>query len=387
MRFRKFGPDDWQVSALGFGAMRLPSHDNRPFSGDVDERESIRMIRHAIDEGVNYVDTAYPYHDGRSEVVVGKALEDGYRHKVRLATKSPVWAIKETADFDKYLNEQLTRLHTDHIDYYLFHGLGKSRWGSFIAKLNLLKPAEAAQRDGRIGAIGFSFHGPQEEFPPIVDGFDHWAMCQIQYNYMDIENQAGVKGLKYAAAKGIPIVVMEPLMGGRLARPPASIKAIFDRFDSDHSPADWALHWVWNQPEVALLLSGMSSMEQLKQNLKAADQSGIGTLSAEELALLDEVREAYKDLVPIPCTKCGYCCPCPQGVDIPGCLGLYNDGFIYGDAGASRFMYSRFIPESAHANACTQCRECEEKCPQKIIISEWLAKVHQVLAEGKDYER
>lgn len=217
MQFRSFGKLDWRVSALGFGCMRLPIMDAGPMSCNICEDEAIRMIRYAIDNGVNYLDTAYVYHGGNSEVVTGKALLDGYREKVKVATKSPTRLIHQASDFDKYLDEQLNRLQTDHIDFYLLHWLDKEKWNNTVLPLNLLTKAEAAVRDGRIGYLGFSFHDHYEIFPKIIDGYDGWTFCQIQYNYMNIQNQAGVKGLKYAAAKGLAVVVMEPLLGGRLA--------------------------------------------------------------------------------------------------------------------------------------------------------------------------
>ena len=224
MKYRKFGKLDYQVSALGFGCMRLPTMDGKPMSGEVNEKESTRLIRSAIDRGVNYVDTAYPYHNGNSEIVTGKALGDGYRDKVKLATKSPLWFITSAADFDKFLNEQLKKLQTDHIDFYLMHGVGKERWENTVLKFGLLEKAEKAIADGKVGHLGFSFHDRPESFKPIVDAYDRWDFCQIQYNYMDTENQAGTAGLRYAASKGLAVIVMEPLLGGRLANPPAEVE-------------------------------------------------------------------------------------------------------------------------------------------------------------------
>jgi predicted aldo/keto reductase-like oxidoreductase len=379
MRFRKFGKLDWPPSALGFGCMRLPTRDGKPFSGEVIEDESIRIIRLGIDRGVNYVDSAYGYHNGNSELVLGKALLDGYRQKVMLATKSPVWAIKQAEDFDRCLGEQLKKLQTDHIDFYLFHGLGAKRWHDVVLKFDLLRRAEAAKQDGRIGHIGFSFHDQYDAFQEIVDGYDQWEFCQIQYNYLDIENQAGTKGLQYAASKGLAVVVMEPLMGGKLARPPAQVQQIFDNFEPKRTPADWALQWVWNQPEVSLLLSGMSSARQVEENLASAERSAVNSLDAEALRLFQDVRQAYKDLTPIPCTQCGYCMPCPSGVDIPTNLEAYNNAMVHNDLHSARFFYQRFVAEGARASACTQCQECDPKCTQGIIISEWMPKVDALL--------
>jgi len=386
MRYRPFGSLDWEVSTLGFGCMRLPTLDGSPQSERIDETQTIRMIRLAIDRGVNYVDTAYPYHNGASEAVLGKALRDGYRDRVKLTTKSPVWMIKKTEDFDVHLDVQLKRLGTDHLDFYLLHALNAQRWAALLG-LGVLARAEAAIKDGRIGHLGFSFHDRYEVFKEILNGYDKWALCQIQYNYLDIENQAGVQGLKDAAAKGIAVVVMEPLLGGRLSRPPQALRDIFDAFPVKRTPSDWALQWVWDQPEVAVVLSGMTSIGQVEENLESAERSGIHSLTAEEAGLIDRVRREYRDKVLIPCTNCGYCLPCPSGVNIPQNFELYNDGFIHDSPAYSRALYSRFLTTEQRANACTQCGVCLEKCPQNIAISDELAKVNAVLGEGRPYEK
>jgi hypothetical protein len=385
MQFRDFGWIDWKVSALGFGCMRLPTTDGKPLSSKIDERESIRMIRHAIDQGVNYIDTAYPYHDGRSEIVLGKVLKNGYREKVKVATKSPMWLIKRQKDFDTYLNTQLRRLKTNHIEFYLLHGLNKKIWRDTVLKHNLLKRAENAVKDGKIGHIGFSFHDDYAAFKEIVDGYDGWEFCQIQYNYMDVTNQAGTKGLKYAASKGLAVVVMEPLLGGRLANPPAKIRKMLDGHDDKQSPADLALQWIWNQPEVSVILSGMNTMQQVKQNIKSARSSGIGSLDKRDLKFADQLRAKYKEEMPISCTKCGYCMPCPNEVDIPGNFELYNDGYIYDDVQTSRRTYERFMGKKQRASWCKQCGECEKKCPQKLPIMTLMPEVHSVLGEGMPY--
>jgi len=383
MQYRKFGKLDAQVSVLGFGCMRLPTRDGIPQSENIDEAATIRMIRHAVDSGVNYVDTAYPYHNGRSEVVTGKALRDGYRAKVMLATKSPLWQIAEPADFDTCLDEQLGRLETDHIDFYLLHGLGTDRWERIVLKHSLIERAEAAVRDGRIGHIGFSFHDKLDAFQGIVDGYDGWSMCQIQYNYMDTEYQAGTAGLKYAAAKGLGVVVMEPLRGGRLASPPPAVADVFRASDPDWSPAEWALQWVWDQAEVSSVLSGMKAMREVEENLRAADRSRIGSLDARSLELIERARVAFLERALIPCTQCGYCRPCPSGVDIPKNIELYNDCLVYDDPAIPRTTYARFVPEGERAGACTGCRECEAKYPQGIAISECMPEVHTVLGKNQ----
>jgi predicted aldo/keto reductase-like oxidoreductase len=381
MQYRKFGRLDWKVSALGFGCMRFPTTDGNPLSGKVDEAESIRMIRHSIDQGVNYVDTAYPYHNGASEVILGKALQEGFREKVRIATKSPVWLVEKADDFDRYLNEQLGRLGTDYVDYYLFHGLGKKRWEDTVLKLNLLERADSALKDGRVKHIGFSFHDGYDAFKTIVDGYDKWSFCQIQYNYMDTENQAGTKGLKYAASKGLAVVVMEPLLGGRLANPPKAILEILKDSGDVKGPVDLALQWIWDQPEVSVILSGMSTMGQVKSNLRSASRSRVGSMKPAEHELIQRVKDKYRSMIPIPCTGCGYCMPCPNGVDIPGNFELFNNGSIHEDMHASRITYSRFMAEKERASSCIQCKTCEEKCPQKILVSELMPNVHKALGE------
>lgn len=370
---------DWEVSALGFGAMRLPQTSPNP--ADVDEAESIRMVRYAIDNGVNYVDTAYPYHAGRSEVVVGKALQDGYRQKVKLATKLPSWAIQTAADFDKYLDEQLKRLQTDVIDFYLLHGLNNDYWPK-LRDLKVFQWAEKAMADGRIGRLGFSFHDEFNLFKEIVDAYDGWTFCQVQYNYMDTDFQAGTKGVQYAAAKGLAVVVMEPLRGGSLAkRPPETVARMWEQAKHKRSPAEWALLWVWEHPEVSVVLSGMSAFDQVNENLAIADRSGPGALTLSELKLFAQVRGAFKKLGPVPCTNCGYCLPCSKGVEIPRIFQLYNNGIMYDDMKTARFFYRgpTGLKEGQRADQCIECGECEEACPQKIPIAEWLKKVHAEL--------
>jgi predicted aldo/keto reductase-like oxidoreductase len=379
MQYRDFGKLYWQPSALGFGAMRLPVLDND--SNKIDEPEATRMIRYAIDQGVNYVDTAYPYHGGNSEKLVGRALQDGYRERVKLATKLPCWEVKKTEDFDRLLNEQLERLQTEHIDFYLLHALNEKSWAT-MRELNILDAAEKALAAGRIHYLGFSFHDEYEVFEQIVDGYDGWTFCQIQYNYMDEDEQAGTRGLRYAHDKGLAVVVMEPLRGGQLTlNPPPPIVELWDSAPRQRTPADWALQWVWNQPQVSLVLSGMSTMEQVEQNVVSAGVSGPDTLTDAERALIERVRDKYRELTPIPCTDCKYCQPCPEGVNIPHILGIYNESVMYNTPEKARRFYS-WIEEAERADQCVQCGECEEKCPQGIGIIKWLEKIHQALGEA-----
>jgi predicted aldo/keto reductase-like oxidoreductase len=328
-----------------------------------------------------YVDTAYPYHRENSERFLGRALQDGYRERIKLATKMPCWKIEKDDDFDLFLDEQLEKLQTDHIDFYLLHGLNSKRWTE-MNDLNVLTWAEGAIASGRISHLGFSFHDKYDVFKEIVDASDLWRFCQIQYNYMDIEYQAGTKGLKYAAEKGLAVVVMEPLRGGRLTKSiPPSVQELWDTAPVQRTPAEHALQWVWNQPEVSVVLSGMSTFEQVEQNVASADRSGAGTLSEEELTLYARVREEYEALCPIPCTDCKYCLPCPSGVNIPRVFDIYNDAVIYGSEEHARMVYNNFMSEDERANLCIECGECLEKCPQEIEIPDWLAKVHEMLCQ------
>ncbi|MDH4138338.1 MAG: aldo/keto reductase, partial [Anaerolineae bacterium] len=343
----------------------------------------IRMLHYAIDHGVNYVDNAYSYHRGNSEAFVGRALQGGYRERVKLATKLPSWLVKAPKDLNRYLNEQLERLQTETIDFYLLHSLNEQHWPK-LRDLNVFNWAEKAMADGRIGYLGFSFHDRYEVFQEIVDAYDHWTFCQIQYNYMDEEHQAGTRGLKYAADRGLAVVVMEPIRGGQLARnPPRAIMELWDTAARKRTPADWALQWVWNHPEVSLVLSGMSTLKQVKQNVASASQSGPGTLTADELALIARVRDKYRELCPVHCTQCKYCLPCPSGVNIPRVLEIYNGAIMYNDHRRARGFYN-WLKEEERADSCTQCAQCEELCPQEIEIVEWLAKIHQLLDESQN---
>ena len=384
MRYRPFGTTAFQVSALGFGAMRLPQRSADPT--DIDEVEAIRMIRTAIEGGVNYVDTAYPYHGGRSEVAVGKALRDGYRPRVRLATKLPSWLVKTAEDFDRLLREQLERLGTDRVDIYLLHSLNASHWPR-LRDLGILERADQALRDGRIGALGFSFHDKLPLFKTIVDAYP-WSLCQIQYNFMDIAYQAGREGLEYAAGRGVPVVVMEPVRGGQLAQePPPAVAEVWARSTIRTTPADRALQWLWDQPAVTTVLSGMSRLDQVEQNLASAARSAPRSLPDTERVLYLHAKAAYEGLKPIPCTLCKYCMPCPNGVDVPRNFELYNDTIIYGHADKTQRTYRQFFPAEKHADKCQHCGECEPKCPQNIPIMEWLPKVEALLGNAANVER
>ncbi|MHB1319619.1 MAG: aldo/keto reductase, partial [Anaerolineae bacterium] len=335
MQYRKFGSLDWQASALGFGAMRLPTLGNRE---TIDEPEAIRMLRYAIDQGVNYIDTAYPYHGGNSEVVVGRALRDGYRERVRLATKLPVARVQTADDFDRYLDEQLVKLGVSCVDFYLFHGLRRPRWDTLLQH-DLLARADRALADGRVKHMGFSFHDSLETFQEIIDSYDNWTMCQIQYNYMGEDFQAGTPGLEYAASKGLAAVIMEPLLGGRLVSAPPLVQAAWDAAPTRRAAPEWALSWLWNKPQVSVVLSGMSTMQQVVDNVAYASRSAVGMFTPEELKAVATARDAYNELCPVPCTGCRYCMPCPNGVGIPEVFAIFNRGVMFNSMDRPRRDY------------------------------------------------
>lgn len=365
MKYRKFGNLIDEISALGFGAMRLPvtGEDNH-----IDEEEAIRMIRYAIDQGVNYVDTAYPYHNGESELVVGKALRDGYREKTFLATKCPVWAIHKEEDFERLLDEQLEKLQVDKIDFYLLHALDKDRLETKIKKFNLLKHMEKAKEAGKITYIGFSFHDELKVFKEIVDYYDKWDFCQIQFNYINTDYQAGVEGLEYAANKGLGVIVMEPLLGGKLANPYENVAKVFT---DEKLPVEWALDFIWNRPEVALLLSGMSTIEQVEGNLMFASRSSADMLADKEIQMFQEAKRIFDTQAIVGCTKCAYCMPCPVGLHIPDLFDAYNKSAAIGVEKAKE-TYDIF---EVKADQCKECRLCEKECPQHIEISQVMKEV------------
>jgi predicted aldo/keto reductase-like oxidoreductase len=381
MQYRQFGTLDWKVSALGFGCMRLPTTGGHEY---IDYPEATKMVRWAIDHGVNYLDTAYPYHGGNSERFLGVALQDGYRERVRLATKLRADFVTTADDFDRMFNEQMDKLQTEYVDFYLMHGLNQDRWHK-LRDLGVIEWAEGIKAEGRIRHLGFSFHDSYDVFKEIIDAYDGWTLCQVQYNYMDVNEQAGTRGVKYAASKGLAVVVMEPIRGGRLVDPPDPVQELWGKAPKQRTPAEWALQWVWNQPEVSVTLSGMSTMAQVVENVASASASGPGTLTEEELALIAKVRETYQELCPIPCTQCRYCMPCPNGVNIPRNFAIFNEGRMYNRVEDARRGYER-LSEGERASACVQCRQCEEQCPQQILISEWMSNVHRVLGEGEPYE-
>lgn len=378
MQKRRMGKTEEMVSVLGFGCMRLPLLDPND-AASIDEEKSLELVRYAIDNGVNYIDTAYPYHGngmggaGKSEPFVAKLLKDGYREKVKLATKLPSWLINSPEDMDKYLDEQLNRLQTDHIDFYLVHSLNKTVWEK-LKKLGIGEFLDKAIKDKRIRHAGFSFHDTHEYFNEIVDYYD-WSFCQIQFNYLDEDFQAGLDGLNYAAAKDMGIVIMEPLRGGKLANDlPSEVHAAFESSGIKRSPAQWALRWVLNHPKVSVALSGMNTMQQIKENIEVSEQTPPDSMTDEETDIINQAKHMLKSRIKINCTACKYCLPCPAGVNIPGCFTMYNSHHMFG----KEENYIRMMPEDQRASKCVECGQCEEHCPQSIAIREELKKVKEL---------
>jgi len=385
MKQRPMGSLDWPVSALGFGAMRLPSKGLNRLTPDV--AESTRIIRSGIDQGINYVDTAYLYPG--SERAVGAALKDGYRERVHLVSKLPVPLVRKTEDFDKYLAASLERLQTDHLDVYLLHAMNAGAFKK-VQRLGLLDKMVEARDAGLIRHIGFSFHDTLPVFKDIVDAFD-WDLCQIQYNYMDTCLQAGTEGLEHAAGKGLAVVIMEPLKGGRLANPPAEALEIMRGSGVNRTPVDWALQFLWNRPEVSVVLSGMGSQHMVDDNCASADRSGVSTLSEHELDIVEQLAEVYRKRMAVPCTACRYCMPCTSGVDIPQNFAIWNNVSMQ-DKGFQQWRVKRSYKKlvrtpdkvnleqpNGSAAVCTKCGRCLPKCPQGIDIPTELAKCEAAL--------
>jgi uncharacterized protein len=390
MKYRKMGSLDWEVSALGFGCMRLPAKKFNRTGADAEK--SISLIRHGIDLGINYLDTAWYYHMGESEKILGRALKDGYRGKVHLATKLPIQIVMNRKDFDSYLEKQLRKLQTDHIDIYLFHALNNNLFEK-VKNLELLEKMEKAKERGLIRHIGFSFHDTLPVFKKIIDFYD-WDIAQIQHNYMDTCFQAGTEGLKYGHEKGIAMVIMEPLKGGKLANPPAGALEIIREAKARRSPVEWGLQFLWDKPEVAAVLSGMGTMEMVDENCASADRSGPGMLDKDEKEIIRKLADVYRKKTPVSCTSCSYCMPCPSGVNIPENFAILNNLALerksfrrwtikrkYRQLAGSEKKLNRENP-NGNASMCVRCNKCLEKCPQSINIPDELEKVDAILGKG-----
>jgi predicted aldo/keto reductase-like oxidoreductase len=391
MKYRKFGSTGFKVSALGLGCMRFPTKKLMPLQADMPK--SIKLIKSAVDKGINYIDTAWVYHFGASEKIIGIALQNGYRKKLHLVTKSPLFLVNKAEDFDKFLNKQLKKLQTDYIDTYLFHSMNKSGLEK-LKKYNLIDKMIEAKKDGKIKYIGFSFHDTLPVFKEIVD-FYHWDVVQIQYNYMDTAIQATTEGLKYAAGKGMAVVIMEPLKGGKLANPPDEAWEVMERSKIERSPVDWALQYLWNLPEVSVVLSGMSNLQMLNENCDSADRSGVSSLNEEDLNIIDDLIKIYRKKILVPCTSCKYCLPCPSGVNIPQNFAILNNVALE-KSNVRKWLHERDYRKMANspkklnkaksngnASLCINCGICLEKCPQEINIPNELKNVHLILKKGK----
>lgn len=379
MQYRKLVQGSEELSVLGYGCMRLPTRNGR-----IDEKLAEEQMLYAFNEGVNYYDTAYPYHAGRSEVMLGKFIKNNkIRDKVYIADKLPAFLVSKPEQIQKYFTTQLERLDTDYIDYYLMHMLDSLKSWEKLKEFGILEFIEEKKKSGAIRHIGFSFHGRPEEFIKILEDYE-WEFCQIQFNYLDEYNQAGLAGLKRAYELGIGVVIMEPLRGGNLAaKAPDKVKERFNEYKEKRSPAYWALRWIWNHEEVSVVLSGMNVDEHIKENIKVANLTTANSMSEEEIKTVDDVKEIYHSLMKVPCTGCNYCMPCPVGVDIPGVFSEYNSKYFFGGQMA-RIQYIQrelglFGTKKSGANLCIECGKCEKHCPQSIHIREELKTAHKDL--------
>jgi len=380
MLYREMGKTGEKVSILGFGCMRLPikgSYDQ------IDFEKSSKLLDHALDRGINYLDTAYPYHGlgtaqgGASEVFLGEYLDESSRHdEVFLATKLPTWLLEEAGDMGRFLDEQLQRLKTDCIDFYLLHSLKEKQWFQ-LEDLGVLEFLDEAVSDGRIKYTGFSTHDETSFVKEVVDSYQ-WDMCQIQYNYLDENIQAGSEGLQYAAGKGLGVVIMEPLKGGVLADyVPQEVQAIWDDAPLRRTPAEWALRYLWDIPEISVVLSGMNTRGQLKENLETATDGLPHSLTSQELKIMEEVKQVYQGKISVECSSCGYCMPCPSGINIPQCFSYLNQAEMLEDYSEVKNQYYFMLKDTQRAGNCLECGLCEELCSQHINIREELRKVEK----------
>ncbi len=368
MKKRLMGKLGIYSSAFGLGCMRF----NGPASGDsvIDEQKAVSLIRRAIDGGVTYLDTAYVYLNKTSEIVLGKALLDGYRDRVTVATKMPAEAVHNRAEMEALLDSELKKLRTDHIDFYLMHGINREKW-EYFKSIGAPEFFDDMKKTGKIRYKCFSFHGPYDQFEYILNDSD-WDMVQIQYNFMDIDNQAGTKGLKLAGEKGIPVVIMEGLLGGRLSRAPANVQALYDEFPVKRSAVEWAFRWLCNHPEVSVVLSGCNEEEQIDENLRIFNTVEPEIMSEDELALMRNVRKAYLGRTKIGCTGCKYCMPCPNDVNIPGIFSSWNNVSLYDLNPANDWGMKRIRENNTGADKCIACGACEAACPQNLPIIDML---------------
>jgi uncharacterized protein len=377
MKYRKFGKLDWESSILGLGVMRLPLVGSDLTR--IDETQSVRMIRHAIDQGVNYLDLGFPWDMKQHEPVVltvRNALRDGYRDKIRIALTVPARLIASRSDFDLRLNEQLEWLEVDTVDFCLLGRLNRENWPRLLG-LGALDWIEGAMKDGRIDKAGFSFHDHYQVLKSILDSYDKWTVGQFQYSYMDVDHDPGVSGINYAAERGLAVVVMEPLRGGRLTkRPPETVARVWAKARQGRTLAEWGLRFVWNLSSVSTVVCDMGSMEQLAENLSIAESAEVDGLTVQEEVLISQVREEYRKLRHIPCPSCRPCMPCPMDIDVPRLFEVYNDALMYDDLETARSICR---DEQLYPQNCTECRLCENRCAKRLPIVDWVTKVRELL--------
>lgn len=380
MQYRPYGKMGFDVSLFGMGCMRLPRREKADGSIEIDKQKAIEMIQYAADNGVNYFDTAYSYHREQSEALLGEALSGGYREKVHIATKQPFSVMKDKGQIRKNLENTLKKLRTDHLDVYLIHNIQKKDWQA-IKEMDVISEFEKFKSEGLIGGIGFSYHGELPTFKEILDYYPDWAMCQVQQNLLDVDREVSEEGIRLAGKKGCALVIMEPLRGGGLVSTPGDVAELYKSFPVQRTPAEWAFRHVYNYPEVSCILSGVTTMEQLKDNIRIFSQpdSVANSMTPEEKELLKKVKAAYESRVTIPCTGCEYCVPCPKGVAISQIFQLYNQGEMFEAFDQPRRSYM-FQRNAGHDQPnCVACGACEKKCPQHIEIIEQLKLAHSKL--------
>ena len=386
MNYRTFPKiDDCKISAIGFGLMRLPLLSN---SEEIDKEKTRKLVKLAIDQGINYFDTAYPYHNGKSETVFGEIVkEENLRDKIYIADKMPVWNVEKEEDFYKILEEQLEKLQTSYIDFYLLHALNKDSWEK-VKKLNGLTFLEKAKATGKIKHIGFSFHDNLETFKKIVDEYENFEFCQIQYNYIDEDTEKrpqnpGWQGLKYAGKKELGVIIMEPLRGGLLANPPVGVRNIFANAEVPRLPAEWAFRFVWENQEVVTALSGMNSEDQILVNSAVASTAFPNSMPNSQIEVVKKAQAWFDSKIKVPCTGCRYCVPCPKGVSIPEIFDHFNTASMRGllEENGKTFLtdYKKLVDENHGVNQCVNCGACAKLCPQHINIPEMLKEAHNSL--------
>lgn len=372
MQYVPFGRQGFRVSRLGFGTMRLPVIDGQ--DGHIDRERAVALIRRGIDGGISYVDTAYGYHGGQSEIITGLALKNGYRERVTLTTKLPPWALQEEKDMNRVLDEQLGKLDVPFVDFYILHAMNRDSFEK-MRSFHYQAFLRQALKDGRIRHTGFSFHDDLDTFLRILNDWDGWEMAQIQFNYLDDQSQATEDGLRTAGKRGVPIVVMEPLRGGALANPPDNVRALIDGHPARLSPVEWAFRYIADYPEVAVMLSGMSSEEQLDDNLRIFDGLTVGGMTAEDRRFVQTLKQAYLSRQPIGCTACRYCQPCPKGVRIPDIFQSYNQARMFDRTEDFFNRYRALRQEESDGSRCVGCGKCESVCPQQLPIRDWLRRI------------